>query len=71
MAFVSDRSPQKPDLQVLSTPITFDEFVAQYPERSEFRYELRHGVMIQMPKPKGKHSILAGDLVTDLTLEIR
>ena len=71
MAFVSDRSPQKPDLPVLPTPLTFDEFVAQYPDRSEFRYELRQGVMIQMPKLKGKHSILAGDLATDLNLEIR
>jgi Uma2 family endonuclease len=71
MAFVSDRSPQKPDLQVLPKPITFDEFVAWYPERSEFRYELHRGVIIQMPKPKGKHSVLAGDLATDLNLEIR
>lgn len=71
MAFVSDRSPQKPDLQVLPKPITFDEFVAWYPERSEFRYELRRGVITQMPKPKGKHSVLAGDLATDLSLEIR
>ena len=71
MAFASDRSPQKPDLQVLPKLVTFDEFVAGYPERSEFRYELHRGVMIQMPKPKGKHSVLAGDLATDLNLEIR
>ena len=71
MAFVSDRSPQKPDLQVLLKPITFDEFVDWYPDRSEFRYELRRGVIIQMPKPKGRHSVLAGDLAADLNLEIR
>ncbi len=71
MAFASDRSPQKTDLQVLPKPITFDAFLAWYPERSAFRYELRRGIITQMPKPKGKHSILAGDLAADLNLEIR
>lgn len=47
-------------------PITFDEFVEWYPESSEYRYELRRGVVIEMPKPKGKHSKLAGDLAFEL-----
>ena len=47
-------------------PISFDEFMDWYPENSENRYELRRGVVIEMPKPKGKHSRLAGDLAYEL-----
>lgn len=47
-------------------PISFDEFVDWYPENSSNRYELRRGVVIEMPKPKGKHSRLAGDLAYEL-----
>jgi Uma2 family endonuclease len=74
VAIVGEASPKEngtPLLQALPKPVTFDEFIAWYPENSEFRYELRRGVIIEMPKPKGKHSILAGDRATDLTLEIR
>lgn len=53
------------------TPISFDEFIERYPENSEYRYELRRGVIIEMPKPKGKHSRLAGDLAFDLGTAIR
>jgi len=53
------------------TPMSFDEFIDWYPENSEQRYELRRGVVIQMPKPKGKHSRLAGDLAFDLGVAIR
>lgn len=53
------------------TPMSFDEFIAWYPENSENRYELRRGVVIEMPKPKGKHSRLAGDLAFDLGTTIR
>ncbi len=52
-------------------PISFDEFVDWYPENSENRYELRRGVVIEMPKPKGQHSRLAGDLIYDLGATIR
>jgi Uma2 family endonuclease len=41
---------------------TFDEFIEWYPENSEFRYELHDGVIIEMPKPRGKHSNLTGSL---------
>jgi Uma2 family endonuclease len=70
MTVATDRDTQ-PLLQVIPKPVTFDEFVEWYPENSEFRYELRRGVIIEMPKPRGKHSILAGDRATDLALEIR
>ena len=53
------------------TPMSFDEFVDWYPENSENRYELRRGAVIDMPKPRGKHSRLAGDLAYDLGTAIR
>lgn len=43
-------------------PVTFDDFIAWYPENSEHRYELHEGVIVEMPKPKGKHSEVAGFL---------
>jgi len=52
-------------------PMSFDEFVDWYPENSENRYELRRGAIIEMPKPKGQHSRLAGDLAYDLGHTIR
>ncbi|GGA02721.1 Uma2 family endonuclease [Okeania sp. KiyG1] len=51
--------------------ISFDEFIAWYPDSSEFRYELHDGVIIEMPKPKGKHSNLAGSLIEQLLINIR
>ena len=50
--------------QVQSEPklYTFDEFIEWYPENSEFRYELYDGVIVEMPKPRGKHSKLTGSL---------
>jgi Uma2 family endonuclease len=53
------------------TPMSFDEFMDWYPETSENRYELRRGVVIEMPKPRGTHSRLAGDLAFDLGTAIR
>jgi Uma2 family endonuclease len=53
------------------TPMSFDEFIDWYPENSEHRYELRRGVVIEMPKPRGQHSRLAGDLAFDLGAAIR
>lgn len=41
---------------------TFDEFIEWYPENSEVRYELYDGVIVEMPKPRGKHSKLTGSL---------
>lgn len=50
---------------------SFDEFMDWYPENSENRYELKRGVVIEMPKPTGKHSRLAGDLTYDLGTAFR
>lgn len=50
---------------------SFDEFISWYPENSEFRYELHDGVIIEMPKPRGKHSFIAGSLIEQLLIIIR
>ena len=49
-------------IQALPQQITFDEFIAWYPEQREHRYELHNGIITEMPKPKGKHSEIAGFL---------
>jgi Uma2 family endonuclease len=48
------------------TSTSFDEFINWYPENSENRYELRRGVIVEMPKPKGKHSEIAGFVIKKL-----
>lgn len=45
----------------LAQPVTVEAFLEWYPEVSEYRYELRRGVIVQMPKPRGKHSEVGGD----------
>jgi Uma2 family endonuclease len=47
-------------------PITFDQFIEWYPDTSGSSYELRRGVIVPMPKPKGKHSEIAGFLIKRL-----
>ncbi|AFZ00503.1 protein of unknown function DUF820 [Calothrix sp. PCC 6303] len=49
---------------------TFDEFIEWYPENSEASYELHDGVIVEMPKPRGKHSKLTGSLVGKLLTTI-
>ena len=58
-------------VQALSQLVTFEEFIEWYPEHSEYRYELRRGTVIAMPKPKGKHSEVAGFLSGLLFLHIQ
>jgi Uma2 family endonuclease len=58
-------------IQALQQAITFDEFVAWLPETFECRYELHRGVIVEMPKPRGKHSKVAGDLAYDVGTAIR
>ena len=48
------------------TPISFNEFIDWYPEVAEIHYELRRGAIVQMPKPKGKHSEIAGFVIKKL-----
>jgi len=57
--------------QAIPKQVTFDEFITWYPENSESRYELHEGVIVEMPKPKGKHSEVAGFISGELFVEIR
>lgn len=57
-------------VQSLPKQITFDEFIAWYPEHSEYRYELHNGEIIQMPKPISKHSEVGGYIALRLGMEI-
>jgi Uma2 family endonuclease len=70
MTVATDRGSQPP-LQLLPKPVTFDEFIAWYPENSELRYELRRGVIVEMPKPKGDHSKVAGFNHDEVAFAIR
>lgn len=58
-------------IQALRQPVTFDEFLEWYPENSEVRYELHGGVIVEMPKPRGPHSFVAGFTIAELNFEIR
>ncbi|MEH2050311.1 Uma2 family endonuclease [Nostoc sp.] len=55
--------------QVLGKVVTFDEFVAKYPDNRGQRYELYDGVIIEMPPPTGDHEEVIGFLATKITLE--
>ncbi|BDI19428.1 hypothetical protein ANSO36C_52300 [Nostoc cf. commune SO-36] len=55
--------------QVLTKQVTFDEFIAWYPD-SDRHYELHDGVIVEMPKPRGKHSEIAGFINGSLFIEI-
>jgi Uma2 family endonuclease len=58
-------------IQALTTLVTFDEFIAWYPENSEHRYELHNGVIIEIPRAQGKHSEIGGFVILELSLEMR
>ncbi|MBD2242393.1 Uma2 family endonuclease [Nostoc sp. FACHB-888] len=55
--------------QALTKQVTFDEFIAWYPD-SDRRYELHDGVIVEIPKPRGKHSEIAGFINGSLFIEI-
>jgi Uma2 family endonuclease len=57
-------------VQALTNPVSFDEFLEWYPDQADRRYELHRGVIVEMPKPKGKHSEVAGFVNGQLYLEI-
>jgi Uma2 family endonuclease len=56
--------------RLLETPVSFDQFIEWLPESSEHRYELHRGVIIEMPKPRGKHSQVAGYIALKVGIEI-
>ncbi|MCY7286514.1 MAG: Uma2 family endonuclease [Cyanobacteria bacterium CAN_BIN43] len=58
-------------VQALQRSVAFDEFNEWLPESSECRYELHRGVIVEMAKPKGNHSEVAGFSIAELNIEIR
>lgn len=56
-------------IQSLTKPVTFDDFIDWYPDTGG-RYELHDGVIVEMPKPTGKHSNVMGFLIEELVLAI-
>jgi Uma2 family endonuclease len=54
-----------------SKTVSFDDFITWLPERSAYRYELRDGEILEMPKPGGKHSEIAGFIISELNFIIR
>lgn len=57
-------------IEPLPKPVSFEQFINWYPEESEYRYELRRGVIFRVPKPKGKHSEIAGKIAKRLNYAI-
>lgn len=57
-------------IQAIPKPVTLDEFIAWYPEKTNRRYELHDGVIVEMPKPTGFHSKVAGWIALKLGIEI-
>ncbi|KYC35234.1 hypothetical protein WA1_08735 [Scytonema hofmannii PCC 7110] len=49
--------------------VTFEEFIAWYPENSNRRYELHDGVIVEMTPPVGPHEEIVGFLARKLTIE--
>ncbi|WP_373535604.1 Uma2 family endonuclease [Microcoleus sp.] len=58
-------------IQTISKTITFDEFVAWYPENSVHKYELHNGVIVEMPLGTGDHSEVTGFISGEINFEIR
>jgi len=55
--------------QALTKTITFDEFIESYPDQG--RYELRNGVILEMPQPTGIHELIRAFLIAELNFELR
>ena len=58
-------------IQTQTKTVTFDEFVAWYPENSVRRYELHKGVIVEMPLGTGPHSRVTGFTRDEISAEIR
>ncbi|QHG18653.1 Uma2 family endonuclease [Nostoc sp. ATCC 53789] len=57
--------------QSLTKQVTFDEFIAWYPENSQRRYELHDGVIVEMAPPTGEHEQIVGFLVGEIVTEYK
>lgn len=58
-------------IQTITKPISFDEFVAWYPENAVGKYELHNGAIVEMPLATGTHSNITGFITGELHFEIR
>ncbi len=58
-------------IQALRKLVTFDEFIAWYPENSQQRYELHDGVIVEMSPPTGDHEQVIGFLVGEIVAEYK
>ncbi len=56
-------------VQTLQEEITFDEFIQWIPEGN--RYELHHGVIVEMNPPVGEHENISMFLTGELTCEFK
>ncbi|MCT7957627.1 Uma2 family endonuclease [Laspinema palackyanum] len=56
--------------QTLTKPISFDEFVAWYPENAACKYELHNGSIVEMPLGTGAHSNITGFISLKLGVQI-
>ncbi|OYD90149.1 hypothetical protein CDG76_32970 [Nostoc sp. 'Peltigera membranacea cyanobiont' 210A] len=56
-------------IQTLRKLVTFDEFVAKYPDNTGKRYELHDGAIVEMPQPTGDHEEIVVFLVQKFILE--
>jgi Uma2 family endonuclease len=57
-------------VQAPPQPVAFEAFSQWLPDSSEYRYELHRGMIVEMPKPRGKHSEIAGFLNGKMFTEI-
>jgi Uma2 family endonuclease len=55
--------------QAIPQIVTFDEFVAWYPENSVRNYELHNGLIVEMPLGTGDHSDVTGFIISKLAVE--
>ncbi|MFN6466005.1 MAG: Uma2 family endonuclease [Nostoc sp. DedVER02] len=56
-------------IQALRKLVTFDEFVAKYPDNTGKRYELHDGVIVEISQPTGDHEEVIGFLAFEITRE--
>ncbi|WP_017655251.1 Uma2 family endonuclease [Fortiea contorta] len=57
--------------QTLRKLVTFDEFVAKYPDHTGKRYELHDGVIVEMAPPTGDHEEVIGFLALEISVEMK
>ena len=57
-------------IQLATQTTAFDEFISGLSEKSEYRYELHDGEVVEMPKPRGKHSQIGSLIARQLFKEI-